>query len=610
MTPADGRRRGTLIRSDRPGIALLLVVLVTMVVAAIAAGAALIGTNSLLISEYDQRSSQLAAVADAGLELARARLNADPTLYNDTALATLEIDATVHDVDGAAIPGVTRTVHVLPVGGGAGEYGNYAAVVAIATGGDGARLIRRADLLRESFASYAYFTNDEPSYLAFGNQDAIHGPVHSNADLRVRSTGASFHGPVTTAGEFEGAEYAEFHDDTTSGVMPILMPTASQLERLERRAEPAHLAFTAPNGTVSGAQATMRIEFVARDIDGDGVKEGFIRVYQSSDGAWVTAGLPTGYASPADAIAASLNCGYLDEDGYFTDETVASEGKSQGQGKGHEKSNPKGKAIGHAHAGNFANVCYLGGSEILTEDGLFDPTDGGRGTWLAFPGSTPSGLAAAADGDYLFPLDRRFNPGFRGVIFVRGSAVVDGTVRSRVTVAATGNIIIGDDIVYETDPGASGCTDILGLFAGQKVIVANNTINAPQQVDEATTAYTNLDDTADEFIHASILALDRFEVESPGTGATAASVCGTDAYGNPLWWGRGCLRVTGGIIQHTRGMVTGGGGSGYIKRYTYDTCGFTAPPPYFPSTGHFYRGRYYEVDPNGFDIAAYFEALN
>lgn len=47
-----------------------------------------------------------------------------------------------------------------------------------------------------------------------------------------------------------------------------------------------------------------------------------------------------------------------------------------------------------------------------------------------------------------------------------------------------------------------------------------------------------------------------------------------------------------------------------MKSYTHDTCAFSAPPPYFPSTGHFFRGRYYGVDPTGFDINAYFDALN
>jgi hypothetical protein len=50
-------------------------------------------------------------------------------------------------------------------------------------------------------------------------------------------------------------------------------------------------------------------------------------------------------------------------------------------------------------------------------------------------------------------------------------------------------------------------------------------------------------------------------------------------------------------------------GQGYIKRYSYDACGLTDPPPYFPTTGHFTRGHYFEVDPTNFNIASYWSLL-
>lgn len=112
------------LRADRPGIALLVVLLMTMVIAAI-------GANTFLINEYDSQSSLLESTADAGLELGRARLNANPALYDPTAPATLELDAAVYDASGAVVPGLTRTVYSMPLGGGLGEYGNFAALVAI-----------------------------------------------------------------------------------------------------------------------------------------------------------------------------------------------------------------------------------------------------------------------------------------------------------------------------------------------------------------------------------------------------------------------------------------------------------------------------------------------
>ena len=45
-------------------------------------------------------------------------------------------------------------------------------------------------------------------------------------------------------------------------------------------------------------------------------------------------------------------------------------------------------------------------------------------------------------------------------------------------------------------------------------------------------------------------------------------------------------------------------------RATMHACGATQPPPYFPTTGRFRRGTYYQVDPVGFSIDSYFEMLS
>ncbi|NIS29987.1 MAG: hypothetical protein GWN07_07165, partial [Actinobacteria bacterium] len=211
--------------------------------------------------------------------------------------------------------------------------------------------------------------------------------------------------------------------------------------------------------------------------------------------------------------------------------------------------------------------------------------------------------------DYLFPMGRRFNPDFKGVIHVTGKVAVSGVVRNRVTLAATGNIVIADDIVYATDPSTPGreatCDDLLGLFSANDVLVADNAINAPVQPGSGANWFT-YDDTKDEFIHGTVLALDNFTVDAYADGATRAESC------ESTLWGRGCLYLTGGIIQQQRGPVgTIGspGGTGYLKRYAYDGCAATMPPPYFPTTGQFQRDRLFNVDPVGFDVGGYFALL-
>ena len=225
------------------------------------------------------------------------------------------------------------------------------------------------------------------------------------------------------------------------------------------------------------------------------------------------------------------------------------------------------------------------------------------GSWLQWGGAVSPLLAGRPDAAYLFPLSRQLNPNFKGVVFVEGNVVVSGTLRGRVTMAATGDIIIGDDILYVTDPSIGTCEDILGMFAGDDVIVADNSLNAPVRRGSGYPYYT-YDDTKDEYIQGIVLALSNFTVENYSSGSTSAEWCENKR------WGRGCLYLTGGIIQEARGAVGTTSGTGGLKRYAYDKCGATAPPPYYPTTGHFARGQQYIVDPQGFDIGSLFDFLS
>ncbi len=172
------------------------------------------------------------------------------------------------------------------------------------------------------------------------------------------------------------------------------------------------------------------------------------------------------------------------------------------------------------------------------------------------------------------------------------------------TVAATDDIVIVDDITYSVDPGAGTCIDMLGIFSGDDVVIADNTINAPNLPGGGNpNPYLTFDDTKDEFIQGVVLALRNFTAENYDLGSNSAEACEAKP------WGRGCLYLTGGVIQSTRGAVGLTSGRGYLKRYAYDQCAAAEPPPYFPTTGHFARGRFYEVNPVDFDVAEYYRLL-
>ena len=568
----------------REGIALALVVLLMLVVGSIAAGSAMLGSSSYLMSAYKDRQSMLASVADAGVELARARINGD-TLYPASGYRTLENGVPVRGLDGNIIPGVKRYTYVGPTGVTSGQYGVFGTIVSIAEAGNGDRVIRRLEVSQESFAKFAYFTNIEGT-IVFGGGDQLFGPVHSNDEIEIHSTGATFNGPVTTAGTIVGRSNGTFRQGYTERVPRIELPSTAVLSNLRGFATQGNTAFTSTTNGTAG-QATMRIEFVNVDLNNDGdatdEDEGFFRVYKSSDAAWVSAGLPSG------GMRNSRNCGHYHGSGASLQFVAAA-------------------SHGNSGSDSYLNAlqsssrrCFPGGSDELNTGGAFVANDG-TGEYLQWPGPVdPRVSARRADAQYLFPISRQLNPDFKGVIHVNGKVAIHGTLRGRVTLAATGNIIIIDDIRYST--GVGSCRDILGLFTGQDVVIADNTINSPQRPSGSGSTYYTYDDTRDEFIDGIILALGNFTAENYTSGPTNAEPCGSTS------WGRGCLYLNGGVIQRERGGVGQSNGVGYLKRYSWDPCGLSDPPPYFPTTGRFTRGRLLEVDPTGFDVAALFDLL-
>jgi hypothetical protein len=569
------------------GVALISVLLVTLALVAIAAGALLLTSQTSLVNKYHERQSMLEAAADAGLEEARSRVNGTKALYPDSGYTTLETNAPVYDAGGSVLPGLKRSLYVGPIGISSGQYGVFGSAVALVSDQSGNQVVRRLEIVQESFAKYAYFTNVEGS-IVFGSGDQIFGPVHSNDDIEVSSSGATFHGPVSTAQTISGKSYATFKQGYNENASPIAMPQTAALTKLQTQALAGNTAFTSNNNGQAG-QAEMRIEFVAIDLNADGltngVNEGFIKVYVNGDESYVSASRPANHSSLF--LKTEDNCGHL-----------------------HGVTFVPASADAHpneVHAASWADAlrsasrrCYLGGDSTLT--------NGSTAGWLAWPGAISPLLAGRWDAAFLFPINRELNPTFKGVIYVDGKVVLSGRLRGRVTLAASNNIIIGDDLTYVTNPAAGTCVDILGLFSATDIVISDNLINAPTRIeDSGSGTYYTMDNDAHEFFHGVVLALSNFTVERYDQGPNATSTgrenCETTQRG------RGCLYLTGGIIQETRGAVGTGAGYGNLKRYSYDACAFSNPPPYFPTTGRFAKGHYFEIDPTGFNIATYFNLL-
>ncbi|MFQ5704811.1 MAG: hypothetical protein ACE5HT_12415 [Gemmatimonadales bacterium] len=570
---------------DESGVALMVAMLVGVAVAALTVGAVMLSSGVSSVNRYNERLSALESAADAGIEEARSKINGNKLLYPDTLYNTLENGVAITDASGATIPDVKRYTYVGPTGVTTGQYGVFGSIVSVAEDNFGNKVVRRGEINQESFAKFAYFTTVEGNiWFALGDQ--IWGPVHSNDMIRIHYTGATFHSTVETAKNVYQPQYGTFKQGYKEYGANIPMPATADLVKLKSQAQKGNAAFVG-NSNGGNGEATTRILFMSLDLNGDGdstdTNEGFFRVYQQlNDANWVTGDVPNNYGS--NGLRDAENCG-----DYHGNNFVSA------------KDHPSGGHDWLTAVTSASRRCYLGGADSIW-NGFVPGPDARGGRWLQWSGTVSPLVAGRPDAAYLFPIGRQLNPSFKGVIFVEGKVVISGTLRGQVTVAATDDIIIGDDVKYQTDPGAGVCADMLGIFSGDDVVIADNTLNSPIQ-PKGGWNYRTYDETASEFIQGVVLALNIFTVENYWYYPRNAQPC----EGNRA--GRGCIYLTGGIIQRQRGPVGITDGRGYNKRYSYDQCVLSGPPPYFPTTGHFERGRIFEVDPTAFSVSSYFNLL-
>ena len=587
-------------RNER-GVALITVLLLAFALSALALGAGMMAMNTGLIRRYNERFTLVTDAALAGLEEGRSRLNGTPSLYPDSGYVVLENGVSVTDASGTTIPGLTRWTWAGPSGIASGQYGIFGSIISRVTDNTNIQVVRRLEITQTSFAKYAYFSTIEGT-IVFGGGDQIMGPLHSNDDIEVHSSGARFRDIVTTAGTVVNPQYGTFDKGYTTGVPSIPMPTMTDLTKLMAQAQAGNTYFVGSTAGSDG-EARTRIEFVAVDLNGDGSltgeDEGFIKVYQgngSNSEDFVTAIRTGGYQPGSNTVR---NCGdFATLLGVTTFMDAASHGAATLPPHNHA-----GSASANRNASlNAANSkCYLGGDATLTNGWV---ASNGDGSWVQWGGAVDARLTAlkGAEASYFHPITRALNPNFKGVIYVDGKVAISGMLRGRVTVASPNQIVIADDMRQTIDPALGICDDILGIFSGDDVKMADNFLLTPLQLPNNSWKNMKASGNGDDYIHGIILALDIFGAQAYDQGPQSISQGSCDGTN----WGRSCLRLSGGLIQRTRGAVGLASGYGYLKRYSYNTCGLTDPPPYFPTTGYFSRNRFYEINPVGFNVATWF----
>jgi hypothetical protein len=147
-----------------------------------------------------------------------------------------------------------------------------------------------------------------------------------------------------------------------------------------------------------------------------------------------------------------------------------------------------------------------------------------------------------------------------GALFVNsGTLSISGTLSGELTVGASTDVKITDNLVYASDPATNpSSTDTLGIISEGDIIIDDN---APSDLE----------------IDGCVMALNTsFYLENWGSVGA-----------------KGTLSVYGGIIQKERGPVgtfnasTGKKISGYSKDYSYDARLASSPPPFMPTTGDY-----------------------
>jgi len=670
---------------SRRGAALVLALLLTFAVAGMALGAVLLSSGAQLTTRFSARETAMQAAANGGLELVRDSLNRGTfdTLLPMSGYTVLESNVPIVDAYGATLPGVYRSTYVGRTGGRtggsatSGQYGsNFASGLSVIRDQRGAVAARRLLMTQDSWSKFAVAINNWSGSAVYGCSESIQGPFHSNDRLRLQSgcnPGILFAGPASVVGTITNQSSGNFQAGLKTSAASIPWPTPARISLMEQFAADAD----ATNGDYDLTSLTtgqtipgLRIEFLTIDVNGNGTiewDEGYMRVWHPTTTAdsvlsftngrlWAKFPSGSGLTIPVDPNALSRNCGARTKVNGTTRFYTASEVYNAVLAAG-GNSNARRDAVrwllsggntGSAHSSMTAGGavtptlrrCYLGGDPALypsTHGTTITPAPSitnvsgtaAFGSWMARrtgPHASVSGIRS--DAAYLIPLGR--NPNFKGVVFVTGDVAISGTLRGRVSVFATGNIVLADDLLYYNAPGtkcdAEG--DIMGAIATRDVVIADNSVQTPFNV--AGTLYGGFDDTPrDEQYNLFFLAAGTgsgttgnfYTSGLPGVpgnappyymnGTKHSSATAENCGGGP----GGCIRITGGLAMGRVDYYTYRDDSqsyGYAEAHAYDRCGAINPPPYFPTTGRFSGSRYYEIDPawlNQKGIANYFTAL-
>ena len=700
---ADSRARlVTRAGRARRGSALVLVLIMTLSLAGLAISAIYLSSSAGLLTRYYDRERDYRYAAEAALALGKSRLINDTLLDipQDTAMKMLTA-ATLTDAGGAAIPRIKVNLYAAYTGDTTGKWGQFVTLLAQAYDSGGTRHVRRLDLIAESFAKYALFTNISPSFYNYGAGEFLRGRGHSNQGWNSTGPGGPhYYDTITAVGTVTGP--AIYDHGYVEHVAPIPYPTVPRLGLLPGYATIGNMNFNVVSGVSGGAKQGTRLEFVPIDMNSNGLYEefeGFFRLFDLALGqdttrlradmdanksdfsaahavvltdpvlnnqcgttytiggvrqffpvavhteAWVKALIQTS-TSP---IVSAVNAGKM------ADRSTATKWRqamvlilTQGGSRCYPAGDPHlllterftdGTGVWRRNilkdtvpwGASLVASQYGGQDSTFTEiprDCVIDPalttghcvagTIADLGTWRAWPGAaltawpTPAstGLTPkqANEQAYEWPMSLPYNPTSKGVIYTPGKLYMSGTFRGDLTIYVGGNLSWVDDLVYDQDPAAPSalCRNMLGIIARDSMMLADNGINRPRQIDAGPALTAFLGPNQDFILHAILLSLTATVTTENPDGNTALNPPQDCWHGSGYGTSGGCWLQTGGTIEvQVVNHYTSSANSGLREGRTIDPCQLTNKrPAFFPSTMQYKENKYYEIDPVNVDTWA------
>ena len=541
------------------GVAMVMVIGLSTVLLLLVAVAVTSSLGGLRQARTTQDWSAALGAAYAGVEEYQSRLADDTSYYvygnpgsNYTA-DTVSLPATTNPAFGIGVAGTWATV---TGSDGVARYryevdsSEYLTTGVISVrstglvGGETRSIV--AQLKQQGFIDFLYFTDYEIqdplqsgasvatcvkhvwenrptsgcSEIAFGSNDVVRGPLHSNDGIRICA--ATFQGPVTTAyNPSSGPKYIpKDSNNTNCSGQQFLIP-----------AYPAYSPLIGMPATNSELKRETRSDLTASTVPNPGcLYTGPTKVVFNSNGTMTVRSPWTRktriQGNPATAGTTPVACG-----------VVGTASGQLGSAGGAVVTVPADNVVFIQNVPNISTDPNYWASNALPS-GLTcvgGANSSGTGNGIGYPAANERAPSSTAS----LP-----SYGCRN-----GDAFVEGTVDGKVTIGVENYIYVTGNVQYE-----SAEDDILGLVGNNAVWVWN----------PVTSANVSVLNNTNRRIDAAIISVAHtFQVQNYNVGGS-----------------RGTLTVNGALAQKFRGIVRGGG-NGYAKDYNWDTrLQYTAPPKF------------------------------